>query len=334
MPDEKLGMNGLLSEGYGIAPKRLISNSDLSDGAFRLWALLSYYSRGGEACFPLQETLAQELNVRVETVSLRIKELCDAGFVIKERREESSRALKYKLNFLWGETVIPQFGKVEGTSPMNEKLKEYLSHRSKKRQAISKKANEVKGEARGYLETFYSNFPGDFKEEYQAALKIAGYPIHGIDAARFSLGILKTNTPTQVMGGVREYLKNHEDGLLVKVRARGRQLYNYVNNYRKGVKNHIKETAQILTARALVSPKIMPKKIRDEFEGEAFVPFEQRYFYECVECHTDKIEGMTEKCPGCKKYLDWNKILDLTDAMVSERESSIKKQTESFSWKK
>ena len=72
--------------GFAMIYHVLTLDRELSDGAFRLYALLLKYARQKDACWPGLERLAEDLGKGVPTVKRRLAELVDRGLVTRERR--------------------------------------------------------------------------------------------------------------------------------------------------------------------------------------------------------------------------------------------------------
>lgn len=72
--------------GFGMIYHVLTLDRELSDGAFRLYALLVMYARQSGGCWPGIERLAADLDVSQPTVKRRIAELVDRGLVTRDRR--------------------------------------------------------------------------------------------------------------------------------------------------------------------------------------------------------------------------------------------------------
>ncbi len=324
--------NGLLSEGYGIAPRKLAIDKKLSDGAYRLWTLLSCYARGGNGCFPLQETLADDLGKRPETICVLIKELEDIGYINKSNRDNNGRALKYTLNFIYSEEVKKELPKATGDSPLLQQTKKYIKKRKEKNIDRSKKLKETRIEAKRLLTNFYSQFDDKFKINYEVCIENAKFVRTGIDVARFSTKALEEFEKSAIVSGIEQYQASMERGTLRRVRNPQMQLYRFIENMSTRCKP--KETARELTKKTLIKPMIQPAKIRGEKEENTYIPFEQRYLFMCLGCRAINIEGHTEKCPTCKKYLDWENIIGLTEEMKEEQKESLEKQKKSFGWGK
>jgi len=64
----------------------LTLDKELSDGAFRLYALLLKYARQSGGCWPGVNRLAQDLGKAKSTIKIRLAELTERGLITRERR--------------------------------------------------------------------------------------------------------------------------------------------------------------------------------------------------------------------------------------------------------
>lgn len=76
--------------GYAIMHHVLTLDSQLSDGAFRLYALLLKYAQQKSACWPGVVRLAQDLSKTERTTARRLSELVGRGLITRERRRSAS----------------------------------------------------------------------------------------------------------------------------------------------------------------------------------------------------------------------------------------------------
>jgi DNA-binding transcriptional regulator YhcF (GntR family) len=72
--------------GFAMIYHVLTLDRELSDGAFRLYALLVKYARQSGGCWPGIERLAADLDISQPTVKRRFAELVDRGLVTRDRR--------------------------------------------------------------------------------------------------------------------------------------------------------------------------------------------------------------------------------------------------------
>lgn len=113
---------------FTITPEHLILDPRVSDRAMRLWCRLDRYAGDREVAFPSRETLAIDLDCSPASVDRAVKELCDAGWLKKERRNEGD-VNEYVLIVApekATQRLIDEARKVriEATQPRREKAKE------------------------------------------------------------------------------------------------------------------------------------------------------------------------------------------------------------------
>ena len=79
---------------YGAIPLRALADHALAASTFRLLGVISQFhrfGRNGAGCFASQEALARHTGMTVPTVSRGITELCELGYIHKERQENRRR---------------------------------------------------------------------------------------------------------------------------------------------------------------------------------------------------------------------------------------------------
>jgi hypothetical protein len=108
---ELLENTGILGHGYGLAPMLVLADKRLSDPAKLVYMVLMNFARGKGSAFPSQKTIASILNKKnVATVSNRIQELEDTGYIKKTREGQHGRLVYTILNELDGEVQKDLFG--------------------------------------------------------------------------------------------------------------------------------------------------------------------------------------------------------------------------------
>jgi len=72
---------------FTMIPNEIISNKNISQGAFKLYCILNNYCYGNkDTCFPSQRTLADQMKKCMRTIQRYIKELIENGIIIIKRR--------------------------------------------------------------------------------------------------------------------------------------------------------------------------------------------------------------------------------------------------------
>lgn len=72
---------------FTMIPNGVISDKNISHGAFRLYCILNSYCYGSkDSCFPSQNTLAQRMNKCIRTIQRYLRELMENGIIKIVRR--------------------------------------------------------------------------------------------------------------------------------------------------------------------------------------------------------------------------------------------------------
>lgn len=80
------GFDPVAAQGFTQVPNLVLRNSDLTEGAKLVYALLLSYAWHNESCFPGQERLAEDCGKTQSWVSKRMVELEKNGFLEIQRR--------------------------------------------------------------------------------------------------------------------------------------------------------------------------------------------------------------------------------------------------------
>ena len=81
--------------GFARLSHLIVTDTELSDGAVRLYARLLYYARQDVRCWPGRQRLADDLGVSKATIKRRIAELVDRGLITRERRGMHKTAITW-----------------------------------------------------------------------------------------------------------------------------------------------------------------------------------------------------------------------------------------------
>jgi len=97
-------LTGILSEGYGIIPKKIMKASDLGPYEKLLVAyMLSYTGAGNNECFPSYRTMEVDLQISRPTIAKALKKLEELGYIHKSKLfpgDPLRHNSKYCLRFL------------------------------------------------------------------------------------------------------------------------------------------------------------------------------------------------------------------------------------------
>lgn len=78
-------LKGILKEGYGIVPKLLMKDHDLTPyDKVLMCYFLSYCGGGKSECFPSYDKIKADLNISKDTIAKSLKRLCDKGYLKRE----------------------------------------------------------------------------------------------------------------------------------------------------------------------------------------------------------------------------------------------------------
>ena len=88
---------GILAKGYGVLPKYVMLDRDLSLTAKTIYAFLCSLAGNGETTYPSVETIKSYLGIGESAYSARLKELLDAGYILREKRREANARFAHSL---------------------------------------------------------------------------------------------------------------------------------------------------------------------------------------------------------------------------------------------
>jgi DNA-binding transcriptional ArsR family regulator len=82
--------NPIKELGFAAMEHALTLDTNLSDGAYRTYALLKFYWQNKYTAFPTVDTMATQRGLRRETVGVHLKELVDKGLITRQPRVGTS----------------------------------------------------------------------------------------------------------------------------------------------------------------------------------------------------------------------------------------------------
>ena len=87
-----LELKGVMSEGYGIIPKKVMNDTGLSVEAKSIYAFIASYSGNGNTAFPTVDYITHKLNISRQRFNKHRKQLEDKGYItVKQERQEGSQ---------------------------------------------------------------------------------------------------------------------------------------------------------------------------------------------------------------------------------------------------
>lgn len=79
--DDKLQVKGVLSQGYGIIPKMLMKDDDLTIEAKAIYAYIASYAGAGSTAFPGVSLICHDLNISENRFHTHKKKLIEKGYI-------------------------------------------------------------------------------------------------------------------------------------------------------------------------------------------------------------------------------------------------------------
>lgn len=89
-PNEIRFRNPVQSLGFAQIQHIITLDPEISDGAYRYYALLFYWAQQNDCCWPRQQTIAELWGRDARTIRRYNQELEDAGYITRQRRMRSS----------------------------------------------------------------------------------------------------------------------------------------------------------------------------------------------------------------------------------------------------
>lgn len=88
---------GILAKGYGLLPKYTMLDRELSLGAKTIYAFLCSLAGNGTTAYPSVETIKSYLGIGETAYSAQLKQLLDAGYILREKRREANSRFAHNL---------------------------------------------------------------------------------------------------------------------------------------------------------------------------------------------------------------------------------------------
>ena len=91
-------MKNIRSEGFGIAPKIVMCDEDLSYGAKAVYCYLSAFAGRGNRAFPTREKVLRQLKMSKNTYVKYIKELIEKKYITRVGKEYENQKDEFYIN--------------------------------------------------------------------------------------------------------------------------------------------------------------------------------------------------------------------------------------------
>ena len=92
MSEDKIKLQGIMSEGYGIIPKKVMKDEDLTIDAKAIYAFMASFAGAGNTSFPSVKFITDKLGISRQRFNKHRKLLEDKGYITikKERKSDGS----------------------------------------------------------------------------------------------------------------------------------------------------------------------------------------------------------------------------------------------------
>ena len=156
------------SDNYFVQVPDWITNSGISDGAYRLYAVLgTYASRDRRTCYPARSTLAERTGKNVRSVTRYLQELEDLGAIrVTHRKSEESpkewTSNEYMLITTPPASVSPP-GDTHVTTPGDTSVQGVVTQMSHKQEPLNQNHKNAPADADAAFEAFWDSYPAERK---------------------------------------------------------------------------------------------------------------------------------------------------------------------------
>lgn len=91
MAEDRLKGSKINKNGYGIIPKLVMQDSNLSIATKAVYAYFCSYAGTGDCCFPTRKKICNDLKISSDSLSKYLKQLVENGYLIIEQEKENGR---------------------------------------------------------------------------------------------------------------------------------------------------------------------------------------------------------------------------------------------------
>lgn len=89
--NDKVKVTGVLSNGYGLSPKMVMRDKNLSVEAKAIYAYMSSFAGNGESAFPKIETACNDLNMSKNRFIKHRRDLLERGYISIEKNRNKGK---------------------------------------------------------------------------------------------------------------------------------------------------------------------------------------------------------------------------------------------------
>lgn len=115
MANDRLQLDGVLSEGYGIIPRKVMKVKGISLGAKGLYSYFCSCAGQYRECFPSRETICEDLDISRDSFSKYLGELKKKKYLIVEQVKENGRFLHNVYHLPFNDSSCPKISDAEKT---------------------------------------------------------------------------------------------------------------------------------------------------------------------------------------------------------------------------
>lgn len=91
MSQDKLQLDGIFTEGYGIIPKSVMRDKGISLSAKAIYSYFCSHAGQGDTCFPSQNSICYDLDISRGSLAKYLRELTVKGYIVTEQVKENGR---------------------------------------------------------------------------------------------------------------------------------------------------------------------------------------------------------------------------------------------------
>lgn len=110
---EKMRLSSVLSEGYGIIPKKVMKDKDLSIEAKAIYSFLCSYTGKGDTAFPSRDLVTGSLGISKERYYKHRKALIEKGYVSVSKERSKAGAFTRNIYTVHFDVPRPSFPDME-----------------------------------------------------------------------------------------------------------------------------------------------------------------------------------------------------------------------------
>lgn len=116
--NDKLNVSGVNRDGFGIIPKRVMQDQELTIGAKAIYAYFCSYAGAGATCFPTRDKICKDMGISGDTLGKHLKALAKKGYIQIEQVKDNGR---FSHNVYTLNSEIPDTEETDAENTVTEK---------------------------------------------------------------------------------------------------------------------------------------------------------------------------------------------------------------------